>query len=187
MANIEWLDSQSGPVPLIDGKKLASPRKAEQEASLWANKLEIVRDRIVLMGLGSGHYAKALRAHAKVLEIIIYEPEPEITQRVSVDEKVFSNLGDLFLFLYSGKRKPFQILYNPRYYMVAKKRFDLDTAYLTGRLKEGLRLALETSFGNQQDFNQDVVIDRDIVKNLSKENGETYLGRLASLNAEILK
>lgn len=190
--SLEWIETDGAQIPVLDGRRLASKKSYQKEAEAWVDRLQLVRNKLVVLGLAAGKHIEVLQERYPNKEICVFESVEEIVQKVNVSAKVFTKEEELMEFVYSNWGASFQIVIHPTSGQAHSDLYAEISQNLTGRSKESLQKIFQWQGEElhwQEGEDPCIVVDRQLYAKIAggtkKENPDLYYK--TKLIAEILK
>lgn len=188
--SIEYIESEYGLIPKVNHRQLASRKNPVAEAELWSDRVQVVRETILVLGLGAGFHIKALAVKYPDKNIYVYENEEDIKSKFGDSFNVSGDKKALIQSLYNASEGQFQILTHPASYAVHKLDYDLFLKEVTGRSKN-LRgdvleaMGIDVNLENLPDLQLDRDVFSHLTPSLTSSNREFYY--INKIVSEILK
>lgn len=189
---LEWIKTEDVNIPILNGRRLASKKSYLKEAEAWADRLQLVRNRLVVLGLAAGKHIEVLQAKYPNKEICVFESVEEIVNKVSVDVLVFTEVAELINYVYSQWGASFQIVIHPTSGQAHSDLYAEISQKLTGRTKESLECIFQLQ-GEKVEWQEGednvIIVDRQLYSKIASGTKKEDLDRYykTKLIAEILK
>lgn len=188
--DVEWIESPVGLIPKVNHRQLCSKKDPKGEASIWVERLQLVKARVVVLGLAGGYHVSALKNKYPEKEIIVFEHIEEISRKIKTNALLYTDIEKLLGDLYLNGEGSFQVVFHPASYALHRELYDQYLKVLTGRDIQ-YRDQILGLLGMKGSLNPGVElsIDRDFHKNLSleTEKQKTDFYYISKMTAEILK
>lgn len=179
----EIVNSAHGPIPVVNGKRMASERDPWREAETWVKRQEIYHTDLLIFGYGAGFHIQALiRRFPQLRRLTVLELNPNLacdllSPEVIVWRSTTKALEEL------DQRYPlgFQVLIHSPSWSLAANEYETALLQLTERRSEDLKrisCRLGLSFSSPDPSRRDL-LDRELVQFLQGEieNSSTHLLR----------
>lgn len=187
---VEFVESEFGPIPVINGRRLASKRNPIGEARSWVERQDQKSKDFVVFGFGAGFHIDELQKSKEAQSFIIFELNPAIaTFAKTKGYEVISNSDDLLNLLEQNFPKGFQVLFHQPSIQPQMEEYEEALFHICGRKINGLERALNRisqTLSPMKDVNDKLFLDRELAScSESKPMDRNY--NLLNVLAEILK
>ncbi|MEC9281913.1 MAG: hypothetical protein VX642_04325 [Bdellovibrionota bacterium] len=187
---LEFVESEFGPIPVLNGRRLASKRKPLAEARSWVERQDRKCDEFIVFGFGAGFHIDELKKTKDAKSFLIFEINLEIAEFAKTKGyEVITNKEELLNIVEQSFKGGFQVLFHQASIQQHTEEYEEALFYLSGRNKEGLERALNRislSLDSKREMENKIFLDRELV-NYSKALPMDRNYNLLNVLAEILK
>ena len=187
---LEFVESEFGPIPVLNGRRLASKRNPIAEARSWVERQDRKSSDLIVFGFGAGFHIEELQKDKEAKSFLIFELNEEIAEYAKTKGyEVITTKEKLLQIVEQSFPSDFQVLFHQPSIQQQMQDYDEALYYLCGRKKEGLekalkRISLEIDTNNELDSR--LFLDRDLASYCkAKPMDRNY--NLLNVLAEILK